>query len=403
MEVLNFSSMSPCDQLLAEMLVEEKEEVISTNVSISTSPSVNNFSYCQLRQFQEFYHPIHGWLAMLVCILGTLFNLANILVLTHRDMRSPVNMILTGIAVADFLVMLEYIPFTIYMNLLDTENRSPEEEYSLGWGIFMVFHTNFTVMIHTVATWLTFSLAIWRFIMIKFPSEAATLCTVGRCKIVLVLGFVVPFFLTIPNMVFFTLSPSLRVSSESGLCYTEYRLIIDNRGLNSQLPFTLNLWLYSILLKLVPCLVLTIFTACLIHAMYQAAENAAKLRGGREGKNSKNNSTEKTTKLLIVIVILFLVAEFPMGILAMLSAILGQQFFMECYYPLGEVMDLLALGNSAANFLLYCIMSTQFRKTIRKMLGIEKRPSSSTSVTVTTKLERTPAAKKEVVVELIER
>ena len=53
----------------------------------------------------------------------------------------------------------------------------------------MVFHTNFTVMIHTVATWLTFSLAIWRFIMIKFPSEAATLCTVARCKIVLFLGF----------------------------------------------------------------------------------------------------------------------------------------------------------------------------------------------------------------------
>jgi len=207
-------------------------------------------------------------------------------------------------------------------------------------------------------------------------------------------------------MLFFTLSPSLRVNRESGLCYTEYRLIIDNRGLDSWGldPFTLNLWLYSILLKLVPCLVLTIFTACLIHAMYQAAENAAKLRGGREGKKSKqNNSTEKTTKLLIVIVILFLVAEFPMGILAMLSAILGQQFFMECYYPLGEVMDLLALGNSAANFVLYCIMSTQFRKTIRKMLGVEKRTSTSTSVTVTTKLERTNAPKKEVVVELIER
>ena len=28
------------------------------------------------------------------------------------------------------------------------------------------------------------------------------------------------------------------------------------------------------------------------------------------------------------------------GILAMLSAILGQQFFMECYYPLGEVGSL---------------------------------------------------------------
>ena len=28
-----------------------------------------------------------------------------------------------------------------------------------------------------------------RFIMIKFPSDAATLCTVARCKIVLFLGF----------------------------------------------------------------------------------------------------------------------------------------------------------------------------------------------------------------------
>ena len=30
---------------------------------------------------------------------------------------------------------------------------------------------------------------ISRFIMIKFPSKAATLCTVERCKIVLFLGF----------------------------------------------------------------------------------------------------------------------------------------------------------------------------------------------------------------------
>ena len=53
----------------------------------------------------------------------------------------------------------------------------------------MLFHMNFSNFIHTVSIWLTLSLAIWRFIMIKFPSEAATLCTVARCKIVLFLGF----------------------------------------------------------------------------------------------------------------------------------------------------------------------------------------------------------------------
>ena len=35
----------------------------------------------------------------------------------------------------------------------------------------------------------------------------------------------------------------------------------------------------------------------------------------------------------------------------------------DCYMPLGDLMDAMALINSAINFILYCIMSRQFRKT----------------------------------------
>ena len=59
------------------------------------------------------------------------------------------------------------------------------------------------------------------------------------------------------------------------------------------------------------------------------------------------------------------------GILAMLSAHHGKKFYAQCYAPLGEMMDLLALANSAANFPLYCLMSTQFRATLAKMLRLE--------------------------------
>ena len=77
---------------------------------------------------QDLYLPVHGHLSLYVCILGCLFNAANILVLTHKDMRTnPINMILTGIAVADCLNMLEYIPFNIHMYLLDREARLPED------------------------------------------------------------------------------------------------------------------------------------------------------------------------------------------------------------------------------------------------------------------------------------
>ena len=60
---------------------------------------------------------------------------------------------------------------------------------SLGWGIFMLFHINFTVMIHTVSIFLTLALAIWRFIMIKFHSLATEICTMTHCRNLLFFAF----------------------------------------------------------------------------------------------------------------------------------------------------------------------------------------------------------------------
>ena len=67
----------------------------------------------------------------------------------------------------------------------------------------------------------------------------------------------------------------------------------------------------------------------------------------------------------------------------MLSAILGKQFFYDCYNPVGEVMDMMALINSAANYILYCLMSSDFRQTLRKLCLGNTKPT----VTFTTKNE----------------
>ena len=81
---------------------------------------------------QALYKPLHGYLAIGVCILGTIFNMVNMLVLTHKDMRTnPINILLTGIAIADMLVMLDYIPFAIHMYLLQGLSRTLEEKVRL--------------------------------------------------------------------------------------------------------------------------------------------------------------------------------------------------------------------------------------------------------------------------------
>ena len=67
--------------------------------------------------------------------------------------------------------------------------------------------------------------------------------------------------------------------------------------------------------------------------------------------------------MLVAVLLLFLITEFPQGILGLLSGVLGKCFFRTCYYLFGEVMDILALLNGAINFILYCSMSRQFRMT----------------------------------------
>ncbi|KAJ8973804.1 hypothetical protein NQ317_013594 [Molorchus minor] len=55
-------------------------------------------------------------------------------------MRSPTNFILIGLAVADLLVMLEYIPFTVHRNL--DPNRKFVQHFSYGWALFYKFRVH---------------------------------------------------------------------------------------------------------------------------------------------------------------------------------------------------------------------------------------------------------------------
>ena len=53
----------------------------------------------------------------------------------------------------------------------------------------ILFHVNFSLMIHTVSIWLTLSLAIWRYIMIKYHSLAQVIIT----QIIMIMKFMMIF------------------------------------------------------------------------------------------------------------------------------------------------------------------------------------------------------------------
>ena len=94
-------------------------------------------------------------------------------------------------------------------------------------------------------------------------------------------------------------------------------------------------------------------------------------------RRRRKKKTDRITQLLIVILILFIVTEFPKGLLGVLAAVFGEDFFVQCYSPLGELMDIVTLVNFAINFLIYCAMSRQFRLTLKKIVHYQ-RPDQET-------------------------
>lgn len=369
-----------------------------------TIPFVDNMShgnetdyqYCgeHFQSFQMSYEQYHGYISLVVCIFGIFANTLNIIVLTRKEMRSPTNSILTGLAIADLLVMLDYIPFTLHLNIL---NKSKRDKFDYNWTLFVLFHSNFSQVCHTISIYLTVVLAIWRYIAVVCPQHNRQWCTMRTTTVTILLGYILCPILCLPIYVTSTLKSRIVLlnqfdnnavnlslhpdgnsddSKPAGLYNdtnsynaTLYFIDLVDYDLTSDIKLSvINFWIYSVVIKIIPCIALTVLSLRLIFALIETKKRREKLLTNKSKLNKtleKEKRTDRTTKMLLAVLLLFLITEFPQGILGLLTIMLGKGFFTSCYIKLGALMDILALINSAINFLLYCIMSRQFRVTFQ--------------------------------------
>lgn len=328
-----------------------------------------------LDAFHASYVSIHGWASLLVCIFGSIANGLNIAVLTRREMSSPTNAILTGLAVADMLVMIEYIPYAVHSYLY---HRPKRETYTYAWTVFVLFHSNFAQVFHTISIWLTVTLAVWRYIAIAHPQKNREWCSYRRTIMAIVGAYVIcplicfPLYvttqvtsknvtldandrqvnLTIQNSSYHQIGGNINgVDTNNATLYYVALTESAQNGLKE-----MNFWIYSVVIKLIPCVALTILSLRLIMALIEAKKRRKKLTTTTlvkmeesinlaEGKKRKRKAsrmmdkekqTDRTTKMLLAVLLLFLLTEFPQGTLGLLSVVLGPNFFNTCYVKLGN-------------------------------------------------------------------
>ncbi|XP_049823488.1 G-protein coupled receptor dmsr-1-like [Aethina tumida] len=320
----------------------------------------NTTVYCDFQNFHDAYEEVHGPLSFLVCVFGSIANILNICVLTTKEMRWPTNLILTGLAIADLLVMLEYIPFTMH-RYLDGDSKKYASHFTYKWALFMIFHAYFSLTFHFISCCLTVILAIWRYIIITNPHNSNHYCGMRRTFTVITLSYVLCPILSMPIIL------SLKVLSYNQTTTFSGRIIdrIDlpsyhNDQITHQQIFYIDfiserhqqvsLWLYGVLIKLVPCILLTHLSHKIISVLIETKRrrrlllngslplnNLTEARSVLSRKFQKDRQADRTSGMLVAVLLLFLLTEFPQAILGLLSATKGKRFQDECYLRLGNI------------------------------------------------------------------
>ncbi|XP_058832964.1 G-protein coupled receptor dmsr-1 [Topomyia yanbarensis] len=358
----------------------------------------NCSDYCKgtVRDLMMDYKIMHGYIALVICVFGTIANILNIIVLTRKEMsKIPINRILKWLSVTDMFVMIEYIPFAFYMYSILPDRQ----DYPFSWAVYLMFHMHFTQILHTISILLTVTLAVWRYIAIKRPHGSLALYAQTNYTYAILFCYILAPILCMPTYFVFTIRQTPVFEHDAYVML--YHLDADE---NTSV-YRYNFWFHSVIIKLLPCTVLTVISCVLIQVLWKANKRKQKLKQG-VNYNSKNgasigvatssnvtshnnamassttNSTavsngsrhqktdrraDRTTTLLVAVLMLFLFTEFPQGILGLMSGMLEKCFFKRCYTLFGEVMDLLALINAAIGFVLYGLMSKQFRTSFKSV------------------------------------
>ncbi|KAL6730285.1 hypothetical protein Aduo_001268 [Ancylostoma duodenale] len=319
-----------------------------------------------LDPFTAVFSEIHAYLYVFLCVVGVFANIAIVVVLLRPAMRrSPFNLFLICIAICDATLMATYL---LYKHV---ELCHPWF-FSHAWMIYTKFYAMFSVFVHSASLWFTVNMAVMRYLVLYRGSHSHT--RLPPCNsypaacIAIVIGAVIALIGSLPNMLRYKIElvrempvPKICLSSKYHSSWTESSTIYKYDLLQPSWWNChwerINFWMAACVLKLIPCVLLTVFMTLLVRMLIEARERRLRLCGGVAMGNSQ---AERTTAMLTGIVAVFLVTELPQGILGLAAGVNPRLMFITI--PLGNFFDLLSLINSAVNFVLCALMSHVFRR-----------------------------------------
>ncbi|WAR15110.1 DMSR1-like protein, partial [Mya arenaria] len=314
--------------------------------------------YQSINAYAHAYWHVHPYISLIICVFGIITNIVNIYVLCKEKMRNSINCILTGIAISDIIIMADYIPFAIHFYLA-TGLRDIEERYTYFWSTYLMVHSCLSNTTHTVSLWLAVVMSAIRYLFIR--SRGRWNLTLSRTRLAIICVYLACIIVFIPN---YTLTGLVAVVLPSNTTVYRMKSLSIYLG-NSTTMNTINVWLFILIGKLVPCALICILGCMLLKTIKKSVQLTESLK--LTSCSRRMRAHRRTTVMLLAIMTMFIISELPAAILVLISVFVDN-FFKDYYLLFADTLDIVSLTNNAINFVMYCIMSRQFRDSLCETL-----------------------------------
>lgn len=327
---------------------------------------------------------IEGYVVPAICLFGILGNVLNLVVLTRKSLTHSMDYMeksaylgLVGLAVSDLFFCVVRI----------IECFLPEKHIyfrSQDWMVELYYHTYHEGLINLFifsSTWLTVIVALGRYVAVCHPLHARGFINLTATRISICAAFFASAVINIPRFLKFRVSPvACDLSQLTGVtrspddddddgvdcpCHVYHK---DFGTLYENKDFTFYYHLcWSTVAVFLPLAVLTVCNVCLVRALRQSSRLQMTHRANRPRDAAAAGRT--ITPTLVVLVLMFIVLVVPSGVLGFFGEYILRHFsssggHYSAYMLTVAFVNCLVVVNFAVNFVLYCVINAQFRRTV---------------------------------------
>lgn len=354
----DYDSNSSCMEYILNVTRIVKHGVAKKNQSLL------NQRYASL----AFY--VNNIIVPVICLFGIVGNILNLVVLTRKQLQRSMDRLEKSVSVG--LVALaasDVISCVLFMmtSLVQEQTLySPLESHlSLYFKIYQEALVNVFLL---CSTWLTINMALGRYFAICHPLQARGFISLRGTRIAVACVFVGSVIATLPRFWHYyetTVSCNELLPNASRPVPHDCPCRFHTKttyGLyrNNQFVFGYGLFC-SVVSIFIPLIILTICNVCLIRALRRSYRMQSLYRA-----NKPNDSGHRITPTLIALIVLFTVLVAPADFVVF--ARLVDSISYTAFKMATMITNVLLLINFAINFVLYCVVNVQFRKTVRDIV-----------------------------------